>query len=409
MNPLLSRLSYRSAGESHGPAVTVVLEGLPRGLELDVPRIDGELRRRQGGAGRGGRQRIERDAVQIVAGVRHGLTLGSPLCLVIPNRDHTIESLPEPVRPRPGHADLAGCYRYLDHDIRATLERASARETVGRVAAGAVCAQLLERLGCGLLGFVRSVGRARLPSRVPGEFDPAELRRWRSLRDQTRLYTLAAGADRAMLAEVGEAAKEGDTLGGVVEVRATGVLPGLGSHLQWHERLDARLAAALMSIPAFKGVEIGLGFEAARRRGSRVHDEILPAESAGLQRASNHAGGLEGGTTNGQPIVVRGAMKPISTLRRPLRSVDLTTGAPAAAGYERSDVCAVAAASVIAEAMVALILADALLARVGGETLSEVEDRAAALAEAAAALGRPRSGSGSGGRSRRGRDGEKPS
>lgn len=383
----LTRLSFRSAGESHGAAVTAILEGLPRGLPLDLPAVDAELARRQGGAGRGGRQRIEADRVEVLGGLRHGRTIGSPLALLVRNRDASIERMPELTRPRPGHADLAGCYRYGDLDIRGTLERASARETVARVAAGAVCAQLLAALGTSVLGFVRRVETAALGDAIPAADAAARLADLRAVRDASRLYTLDPDVDAAMLACVAAAAADGDTVGGIVEVQAFGVLPGAGSHLQWGERLDARLAAALMSIPAIKGVEIGLGFGVAERRGSAVHDEVLPAGAAGLRRGSNRAGGLEGGTTNGQPVVVRAAMKPISTLKRPLASVDLATGAAEPASYERSDVCAVSACSVIAEAMVALVLADAVLARCGGEALAEVSARHADLAARGRELG----------------------
>lgn len=394
MSDLLSRLVYRSAGESHGRGITVILEGLPRGLVVDPEAIDAELRRRQGGAGRGGRQRIERDHVDVQAGLRGGATIGSPLAMFVANRDDVLEELPEPTRPRPGHADLAGCYRYLDRDIRGTLERSSARETAGRVAAGGVARQLLARLGCEVFGFVRSVGPATLGERWPGPIAPGDLPGLRAARDETRLYTLDEETDRAMFAEVQAAGADGDTVGGAVEVHAVGVLPGLGSGLQWTERLDARLGAAILSIPAFKGVEIGLGFEGASRRGSQVHDEILPAETAGLRRRSNRAGGLEGGMTNGQDLVVRGAMKPISTLASPLASVDLGSGKAVEAGYERSDVCAVSAASVVAEAMVLLVLADAVLMRLGGETMDEVEERYQRHRERARELGLPPGGGG---------------
>jgi len=386
---MLSRLRWSTAGESHGPAVAALVEGLPRGLALDLAAIDLELRRRQGGAGRGGRQRIEHDQVEVLSGVRQGRTTGAPLLLLVRNRDHTIDKLPEPTRPRPGHADLAGCYHWLDGDIRSTLERASARETCARVAAGAVCAQLLLHAGTVVFGFVRSVGSARLSADRPGLLDGELLAALRLQRDQSRLYTLDAAADAAMLEQVQLAAEQQDTVGGEVEVHALPMLPGLGSCLQWDERLDARLAAALMSIPAVKGVEIGAGFAAAAAFGSAVHDPILPKidGAVALPRGSNRAGGLEGGMTNGQPVVVRAAMKPISTLRQPLPSVDLATGAPAAAGYERSDVCAVAAASVVAEAMVAIVLADAVLARIGGETLAEFLARLGQFRAAAARIG----------------------
>ncbi len=406
MNPLLSRLSFRTAGESHGPAVVSLLEGLPRGLAVDLDAVNAALRRRQGGAGRGGRQRIEQDAVEVLGGLRRGVTIGSPLCMVVRNRDHTIDELPEPSRPRPGHADLAGCYRWLDTDIRSTLERASARETAGRVAAGAVCAQVLRLVGAEVLGFVRQVGRAELPPHLPHiPADPAAVVALRAQRDGAALYTLDPVADAAMVAEVEAAARSQDTVGGVVEVRVHGLPPGLGSCLQWHERLDSRLGAALLSIPAIKGVEVGVGFGAAEAFGSSVHDPIVPQDGGtapggvdwlATSRTSNRAGGLEGGMTNGQPLVVRAAMKPISTLLQPLASVDLASGAAVSAGYERSDVCAVAAASVVAEGMVALVLADALLARIGGETVAEFLDRWRAFSAAAAALGRaqPKKGPG---------------
>jgi len=392
MTDLLSRLTYRSAGESHGRGITAIVEGVPRGLELDLDAINAELRRRQGGAGRGGRQRIESDMVTVQAGLRGGATIGSPLALFVANRDDVIEELPEPTRPRPGHADLAGCYRYLDHDIRGTLERSSARETAGRVAAGGVARQLLSQLGCEVFGFVRSVSGVSLDDARPGEIGAEQLAAMREARDGTRLYTLDQQTDRAMFDEVQAAGAAGDTVGGVVEVHAIGVPPGLGSGLQWAERLDARLGAAVLSIPAFKGVEIGLGFEAAARRGSGVHDEILPAQGAGLRRGSNRAGGVEGGMTNGQPLVVRGAMKPISTLVAPLASVDLASGEAVEAGYERSDVCAVSAASVVAEAMVLLVLADAALTRLGGETMGEVLDRYQWHRERVMGMGAPSGG-----------------
>lgn len=387
MNSLMSRLSFRTAGESHGPAVTALLEGIPRGLDLSLSEIDAELARRQGGAGRGDRQRIETDQVRISAGMRKGQTIGSPLCLVIRNRDEKIDELPEPSRPRPGHADLSGAYRYQDQDIRGTLERASARETVARVAAGGVAKQLLAKAGCQVFGFVRSLAGAELPAEIPGEISGDGLESLRKLRDASRLYTLDRVVDEAMFAEVGAAGRDKDTVGGVVEVQAIGLLPGVGSHLQWHERLDARLSAAIVSIPAFKGVELGLGFRSGALRGSQVHDSILPAAGASrLRRGSNRAGGLEGGTSNGENIVIRGVMKPISTLRRALPSVDLATGASDEAGYERSDICALSAASVIAEAMVALVLADALLHRVGGESMLEFLARHRALREGVAGL-----------------------
>jgi chorismate synthase len=396
VNPVLSRLSLRTAGESHGPAMVAILEGVPRGLSLDQDAVNEALRRRQGGAGRGGRQRIEHDRIEVMAGVRRGVTIGSPLCLQVRNRDASIDDLPEPVRPRPGHADLAGCYRYLDRDIRSTLERASARETCARVAAGAVAAQLLEAAGASAFGFVRSVGVARLPDEYPGALAPADLAGLRIRRDRTALYTLDDEADAAMLQVVQEAARARTTVGGVVEVHVAGLLPGLGSCMQWHERLDARLGAALLSIPAIKAVEIGEGLSAAQAYGANAHDAVAPASPLGgegpgsgvWRRESNRAGGLEGGMTNGEPLIVRASMKPIATQRDPLASVDLATGEPAPAGYERADVCAVSAASVVAEAMVALVVADAMLQRVGGESLSEFVSRSRELWRAVGRLSR---------------------
>jgi len=393
----LTRLAFRTAGESHGKAVLAVLEGLPRGLAVDLDRIDAELHRRQGGAGRGGRQRIEDDKVEVLAGLRGGSTLGSPLALLVRNRDDAIDRLPQLSSPRPGHADLAGCYRYGDRDIRATLERASARETAARVAAGAVAAQLLAKIGCEVFGFVRALQTVALGTDHPGRLDPARILALRAVRDATRLYTLDLAVDAAMLAEVQAAATASDSVGGVVEVHVAGVPAGLGSHQQWNERLDARLAGALMSIQAVKGVEIGLGFEASRRRGSRAHDPIEWGQDGAVLRPTNHAGGLEGGTTNGEPIVARAAMKPISTLRQPLPSLDLGTGEPTPASYERADVCAVSACSVVAEAMVALVVADAALARLGGETCAEFVAAAAAWTERVRRVVGPRPGGFGGG------------
>lgn len=390
---MLSRLSFATAGESHGPRVVVVLGGLPRGLELDLGAIDDTLRLRQGGAGRGGRQRIEKDRVEVLGGVRRGRTIGSPLCLSVTNRDHAIDDLPEPSRPRPGHADLAGCYRWLDRDIRSTLERASARETVARVAAGAVCRQLLAAAGTEVLGYVRRVHTASLPDAIPADpadWTAAEIAALRQQRDASRLHTLDAATEAAMLGCVQDAARDHDTVGGTVEVVATGVVPGLGSCVQWNEKLDARLGALLLSIPAIKGVEIGAGFAVAAARGSAVHDAIdvgrAAAGGAVHERPTNRAGGLEGGMTNGQPLLARLAMKPISTLRQPLQSVDLASGEAHAAGYERSDVCAVPACAIVAEAMVAIGLADATLDRIGGQNMAEFGDRLAEFLRAAREL-----------------------
>jgi len=382
----MSRIRFTTAGESHGPALAAVVEGLPAGVPVDSAAIDHELRRRQGGYGRGGRMRIESDRAEILSGVRHGQTLGSPVTLLVRNRDWAnwtgaMSAVPvenegddEAMRrvffPRPGHADLVGALKYDRTDARDILERASARETAARVAAGSLARALLSAAGITIGSHVVSIGGvvAARPEELPEELNAAS--------DPSPVRCLDAEAEGRMIDAIDEAKRAGDTLGGVVEVVARGVPAGLGSHVSWERKLDGRLAGALMSIQAIKGVEIGLGFQAAMRPGSRVHDAIRLDESAerggGYGRAGNNAGGLEGGITTGQPVVVRAAMKPISTLMQPLETVDLRTGERAEAVRERSDVCAVPAAGVVAEAMVALVLADALLEKVGGDSLGEV-------------------------------------
>jgi chorismate synthase len=379
-------LRFTTAGESHGPALTTVIEGIPAGLPLLAEQIDQQLQRRQGGYGRGGRMRIESDRAEILAGVRHGETLGSPIALLVRNRDWanwTRAMAVEPVDdadddelhrrvhlPRPGHADLVGVLKYDRTDARDILERASARETTARVAAASVARRLLEELGVTVGSHVVSIGgiEARPPDLLPADLNTAA--------DASPVRCLDADAEERMIEAIDAAKREGDTLGGVFEVVVRGVPVGLGSHVSWDRKLDGRLAAALMSIQAIKGVEVGLGFEAARRPGSRVHDEIVGDARAerggGYGRTGNHAGGLEGGITTGTPLVLRAAMKPISTLMRPLRSIDLRTGEPAAAVRERSDVCAVPAAAVVGEAMAALVVADAVLEKFGGDSLAEL-------------------------------------
>jgi chorismate synthase len=358
-----------------------IVEGIPAGLPLLAEDVDADLARRQRGYGRGGRMKIETDRVRLVAGVRGGETLGSPLALVIENRDHAnwagrmgpapFPTPPEPVtRPRPGHADLAGGLKYDRHDLRDILERASARETAARVAVGAVCRKLLGAAGIDVFAHVVAIG--------PVEASTAGLTA-AALKEKARASDLSCAdpeAEQRMRASILEAAHAGDTLGGVFEVVATGVPPGLGSHVQWDRKLDGRLAQALMSIQAIKGVEIGLGFGAARVRGSEVHDAIGWEEGT-FTRPTNRAGGLEGGITNGMPVVCRAAMKPIATLKKALPSVDVRTKEPFDAAFERSDVCAVAAASVVGEAMVAITLADALLEKLGGDSLREMLDNLA--------------------------------
>jgi chorismate synthase len=379
---------FLTAGESHGRALVVILEGIPAGLALDFAQIDHELKRRQGGYGRGRRMAIESDTAEILSGVRRGETIGGPIAVMIQNRDwtnwqHTMSLDDEPVaeaggarrpvvtRPRPGHADLAGIAKFDRADIRDVLERASARETAARVAAGALARQLLNAAGIRLTSHVFAIGAARLPEDTVVSFARAA-----ALPDDGPLRCVDPDIERRMIAEIDAAREAGDTRGGAFEVIATGVPPGVGSYIQWDRKLDGRLAQALMSIPAIKAVGVGLGPEAAYRPGSRVHDEILPdasgARVTGIARPTNNAGGLEGGVTNGEDLRVSAWMKPISTLMKPLRSVDVTTMKEAPAAIERSDVCAVPAAAVVGEAMVALVLADALVEKFGGDSIPEL-------------------------------------
>ncbi|MFM8379629.1 MAG: chorismate synthase [Planctomycetia bacterium] len=367
-------LRYWTAGESHGPALVALVDGFPAGLTVDKAAIDAELVRRQGGYGRGGRQRIETDSVTFLSGLWRGVTLGSPLALEVINKDAKLEKLDDVDRPRPGHADLPGAIKHLG-GVRAVLERASARETAARVAAGALARQLLAVFGIDVAGWVTELGEIRLGDRAGSLSD------LRGLRDSSAVYSLHPERDTEVTALIDRVGKEGDTLGGVVEVRVDGLPIGLGTHAQWDRKLDGRLAQAVMAVQAIKGVEIGLGFEAARRRGSQVHDAIgydaggRDSATLGFTRPTNNAGGLEAGMTNGQPLVVRAAMKPISTLRKPLGSVNLRTKQPEEAAYERSDVCAVSAASVIVENVVAFEVAAALVDKFGGDSVEEMQAR----------------------------------
>jgi len=370
-------LSYRTAGESHGKALIALIEGLPAGVPVDFALIDAELRRRQGGYGRGGRQKIETDHAEYLSGIRMGKSIGSPIALLIPNKDSRLDdpaTTPPLHRPRPGHADLAGSIKWLTTDCRETLERASARETAARVAAGALARCFLRTFGIEVFGFVRTVGQATATVQVTPE-------NWRELlaaRDASEVYCPDAAADAAMRNFINDQKTAKDTAGGIVEAHVFGCPIGIGSCMSWDSRLDSRIAAAVVGIQAFKGVEFGLGFEAARRPGSQVHDEIFfdPAQrdtpNLGFSRSTNNAGGLEGGMTNGQPIVVRGAMKPISTLGKPLRSVDLNTKEPSAAGWERSDISAIGAASVVMENVIAFEVARAFLEKFAGDSVHEV-------------------------------------
>lgn len=367
-------LRYWTAGESHGKGLLALVDGFPAGVEIDTAVIDADLRRRQGGYGRGGRQRIETDSVEVLTGVWRGQTLGSPIALWVVNKDYKLERMDELERPRPGHGDLSGSLKYLG-SIRAILERASARETAARVAAGGLAKLLLRSFGISAFGYVAELGAIRIDPQ------PAGLEELASLRDASAIYSLDPARDEEVIQLIDRCQKEGDTLGGVVEVRVDGLPFGLGTHAQWDQKLDGRLAQAVMAVQAIKGVEIGLGFEAARRRGSQVHDPIqfdasqVERPSLGYTRPTNNAGGLEAGMTNGQPLVVRAAMKPISTLARPLESINLQTKTPEAASYERSDVCAVSACSVIVENVVAFEVARALVDKFGGDSLAEMQER----------------------------------
>ncbi|MAF27259.1 MAG: chorismate synthase [Gemmatimonadota bacterium] len=372
----MRELSCATAGESHGACLITLVEGLPAGFRIPLERVDSMLAMRQGGYGRGGRQSIETDRAELLSGVLRGKTIGSPVALRINNRDHRIDEAPPVHRPRPGHADLAGAWKWGTTDCRPVLERASARETAARTAAGAIARGLLAEFGVEAVGFVTGIGAARAD--IPGDLSPEEITK---LRDASEVYCPASGAEEPMKAEIDAAREDGDTVGGIIEVRVTGLPRGLGSCARWEDRLDARLAGAVMGIQAVKGVEVGAGFGVAERRGSEVHDEILPDSSSpgGILRPTNRAGGLEGGMTNGEPVIVRAAMKPISTLARRLRSVDLVTMEAVESAFERSDICAVPALSVIAEAVVCFELARAFLAKFGGDTMAETTARFAAL------------------------------
>lgn len=384
-------LSYRTAGESHGPCVLALVEGMPAGVPVDMALVDAELARRQGGYGRGARQRIEQDSAEILSGVRLGRTTGSPVALRIANRDSRIDDVertPPVHRPRPGHADLAGSIKWLTNDCRATLERASARETAARTAAGAFARSLLKPFGIEVIGFVRGT----LDALWDGVPQPGDLASLRAARDASETYCPDPATDARIAAHIRTAKERKDTVGGLCEVHVFGVMPGLGSCASSDQRLDSRIAAAVMGIQAFKSVEIGLGREVASRMGSAVHDPIAfdAARSGeshlGYARPSNNAGGLEGGMTNGMPIVVRGAMKPISTLLQGLPSVDLRTGEAVTSQYERSDICAVAAASVVMENVVAFEVARALRDKFGGDSLDEMSANVRSYLAAARAL-----------------------
>lgn len=385
-------LDYQTVGESHGPANLAIVTGLPRGLTLDLDLINAELRRRQGGYGRGGRQKIESDRAELLAGTRAGVTIGSPLAMMIVNKDSRLDDLartPPVTRPRPGHADLAGSIKWLSTDCRETLERASARETAARVAAGAVARCLLGELGIEVLGFVRAIGGIATDI----EATPTSRRAVREARDASETYCPDPAATEAQKQAIRQAKIDKDTLGGLVEAHVFGCPPGLGSCMDWRLKLDARLAGAVMGIQAFKAVEIGLGRAVADRPGSRVHDPIefdpttRREPSLGYVRPTNNAGGLEGGMTNGMPVVVTGTMKPISTLLRGLPSVNLESHQPEASQYERSDICAVSAASVVMEHVVAFEIARAVCDKFPSDSMAELIGAFNAYLDAARTLG----------------------
>ncbi len=375
---------FLTGGESHGPALSAVIEGLPAGLPLLAEEINGDLRRRQGGYGRGARQKIETDGVEILTGVRFGKTLGSPVTFLIRNRDwdnwqtrmriEPVEAGAEQPKaitvPRPGHADYVGMIKYGHDDLRNVLERSSARNTATLVAVGAVCRSLLTHFGVRIVAHVVRIGGIAASPESVQNLTADEIT---EKAEQSPVRCVDADATEKIIARIDEAKRKGDTLGGVFEVVAFGLPVGLGSYVHWDERIDGKIGQALLSINAIKGVEIGMGFATADTPGSQVHDEFAPGKAGQIDRLTNRAGGTEGGITNGQPLVVRAAMKPIATLMRQLQSVDLQTGQAAPAFAERSDVCAVPAASVIGEAMLAIVLVEAFMEKFGGDSLSEMQ------------------------------------
>jgi chorismate synthase len=371
-------LRFLTGGESHGPSLSAIIEGLPAGLKVDFDYVNHQLKRRQGGYGRGDRQKIESDTAEVITGVRFGRTFGSPVTLLVRNRDFenwrdrmsvgpVEQETPPIVEARPGHADYAGMLKYQTDDLRNILERSSARNTATLVAVGAICRCLLAECGIRVMSHVAILGGIEAVLPVPPDYDAVE----RSA-EGSPVRVADPEAEARIIAAIDDAGARGDTLGGVFEVVATGCPPGLGSHVHWDRKLDSRLAAAVMGIQAIKGVEIGMGFGVAVRPGSKVHDEIFHNADTGFTRSTNNAGGLEGGMTNGEPVVVRAAMKPLSTLKAPLRSVNMETKEAVTAHFERSDVCAVPAAGVIGEAMVGIVLAEAVLEKFGGDSMEEL-------------------------------------
>lgn len=369
----MAQLEYRTAGESHGQSLIVLIEGLPADLPVDLDLVNHEMRRRQGGYGRGGRMKIEQDQVNILSGIRSGSTIGSPMAVQVANKDWRIDQAPPVNHPRPGHADLPGSLKWLTTDCRSTLERASARETAARVAAGAISKCLLGEFGIDVVGFVRVIGPVE--AYVDPSITPAAIR---ALRDANEVFTPDPLASEQMIEVIRQAKVDKDTLGGIVEVHVHGVPPGVGSCFRYQDKLDARIAGAIVSIQAFKGAEIGDGFKLGTKPGSQVHDAIYydasqrDTPNLGFVRKTNRLGGFEGGMSNGQPLVVRGIMKPIATLLMGMDSVDLKSKSPQRSDYERSDVCAVPAASVVAENVVAFEVARAMCEKFAGDTMAEM-------------------------------------
>ncbi len=384
----MTRLQWRTAGESHGPTLIGIVEGVPAGLRLDVERVDAELARRQLGYGRGGRMRIETDRVEILSGWKGGVTIGAPIAFAVKNKDSVIERLPTPTNPRPGHADLAGCQKWGHRDPRAVLERASARETAARVAAAGIARQVIEAFGVEVFGYLTGLGGVRCDGGAWG----AAVGRRADIRASSDFLSLDPAADASMREAVDQAREAKDSLGGTFEVRALGLPPGLGSCASGPERLTARVGGALFSIPAIKAVEFGLGMGVAERRGSAVHDGIIPGEGGeAFARITNRSGGLEGGMSTGEPLIVRAAMKPIPSIRRGMPTVDLHTGEAVEATYQRSDVTSVPACSVVGEAMVAMTLAEAFLEKYGGDSMAQVAAALAHHRDELGRLGRPES------------------
>lgn len=357
-------MRFLTAGESHGRGIFALIDVFPAGVKVDIQYINHILALRQGGYGRGGRQKIEKDEVDIISGVRNGITTGAPILMAIWNKDY--REIKSSFVPRPGHSDLAGSFKYGIKDTRFISERASARETAGRVAAGALCEILLKEFGIKIISFVTEIGGVAIKHPQIQDYESFE-----KLIEESELYTPDREAEEKMKDKIDLARRKKDTLGGVFEIRVIGVPPGIGTHTQWDKKLDGKLAQAVMSIQAIKGVEIGVGFEAARKFGSEVHDEII-IQDGQIKRASNRAGGIEGGMTNGNEIIVRAAMKPISTLYNPLRSVNLRSLEEEPALVDRSDICAVPAASIVGRAAVAIEIASAMIEKFGGDTLDEM-------------------------------------